>query len=54
MRKYVPKGSKDAETYPAHGDVKHGGKPFWTGNPACLKNDAEDGNSPDYSKERVT
>ena len=42
------------DTYPAHGNIDHGGKPFRAGDPAGFQDHAEQGKTPDNGKQGVT
>ena len=54
MREHVPERSEDAETYPPHGNINNGRKPFRTGDPAGLQDHAKESDSPDHGKKRIT
>lgn len=47
MGKGIQNLGKCQDTNPAHGNVKHGRKPFGAGNPECLHQDSGNGDSPD-------
>ena len=51
--KCIQQPSEDKHTYPSHGNIDDGRKPFGAGNPTGFHQHARDGDAPDQSQQGV-